>query len=55
MVFDAPDLALASAQHTDPVIGVTPLTVRRRRGAYRLATAARCAVGSNRGRIDGPA
>jgi hypothetical protein len=40
---------------TQPALGTVPLTARRRRGAYRLAVAARRAVGSNRGRIDAPA
>lgn len=55
MTVDTPDRILLTAQHTEPVVGAASLTVRRRRGAYRLALTARCAVGSNRGRIDGPA
>jgi hypothetical protein len=55
MTLHAPDRARVTVQYAQPAIGTGPLTVRRRRGAYRLAAAARCAVGSNRGRIDDPA
>lgn len=55
MTIDVPDQTLAAARRTEPVIGMAALTARRRRGAYRLAITARCAVGSNRGRIHDPA
>jgi hypothetical protein len=55
MTLDVPEGSRGRAAHPLSALGAVPLTVRRRRGAYRLALTARRAVGSNRGRTDDPA